>query len=284
MIIWLASYPKSGNTWLRALLAAYFFSKNGNFEFNLLKKIDQFPSVKYFKDDKELYLEVESTSKHWIKKQNIINSDKKIKFFKTHNAMCKISGNSFTNKQNTLGAIYIIRDPRNVVTSLANHYQIIIKEALEFMQDKKKAIYEIDNGSYKGFVPLLSWNLHHESWLNNKAFPILLIKYEDLCSQTFYTFKKVITFIQKLTKTSDNFNREKAKRVIKSCEFEKLKNLEEKDGFFEAVKNKNSNEKIKFFNLGKENDYNKILKKDFLEELNSKYLSELIKFNYEKSS
>ena len=99
MIIWLASYPKSGNTWLRALLATYFFSKNGNFAFNLLNKIDQFPSVKYFKDDKELYLEVESTAKHWITKQNIINSDKKIKFFKTHNAMCKIAGNSFTNKK-----------------------------------------------------------------------------------------------------------------------------------------------------------------------------------------
>lgn len=281
MIIWLASYPKSGNTWLRSLLATYYFSKNGNFEFSLLDKIDQFPSVKYFRDDKELYLTMESTSKYWILKQNIINQDKKIKFLKTHNAMCKIDGNSFTNKQNTLGAIYIIRDPRNVVTSLAHHYQINTTEALQFMQNEKKAIFVNENGSYKGFVPLLSWNLHSESWLNNKAFPVLLIRYEDLYLETFFTFKKVINFVQELTRTNDNFNKEKAKKSIRSCEFQKLKKLEEAHGFFEAIKKKDSDEKIKFFNLGKENNYKKILDKKIIEEINFKYSSELIKFKYE---
>ena len=282
MIIWLASYPKSGNTWLRSLLATYYFSKNGNFEFSLLNKIDQFPSAKYFRDDKELYLKMESTSKYWIPKQNIINQDKKIKFLKTHNAMCKIDGNSFTNKQNTLGAIYIIRDPRNVVTSLAHHYQINITEALQFMQNEKKAIFENENGSYNGFVPLLSWNLHSESWLNNKAFPVLLIRYEDLYSETFYTFKKVINFIQQLTRTKDNFNKEKAKKSIRSCDFEKLKKLEKEVGFFEAIKERDSEKKIKFFNLGKENNFKKILDKKIIEEINLKYSSELIKFQYEQ--
>ena len=56
MIIWLASYPKSGNTWLRSLLASYYYSKSGNFDFNLLNNIDQFPSVNYFKNDQDLYL------------------------------------------------------------------------------------------------------------------------------------------------------------------------------------------------------------------------------------
>ena len=282
MIIWLASYPKSGNTWLRSLLATYYFSKNGNFEFSLLNKIDQFPSAKYFRDDKELYLKLESTSKYWIPKQNIINQDKKIKFLKTHNAMCKIVGNSFTNKQNTLGAIYIIRDPRNVVTSLAHHYQINITEALQFMQNEKKAIFINENGSYNGFVPLLSWNLHSESWLNNKAFPVLLIRYEDLYSETFYTFKKVINFIQQLTRTKDNFNKEKAKKSIRSCDFEKLKKLEKEVGFFEAIKERDSEKKIKFFNLGKENNFKKILDKKIIEEINLKYSSELIKFQYEQ--
>ena len=44
MIIWLASYPKSGNTFMRSLLASYFFSKDGNFNFDLIKNIKQFPS------------------------------------------------------------------------------------------------------------------------------------------------------------------------------------------------------------------------------------------------
>ena len=49
MIIWLASYPKSGNTWLRSLIANYYFSETGDFNFELLEKIDSFPSNKYFR-------------------------------------------------------------------------------------------------------------------------------------------------------------------------------------------------------------------------------------------
>ena len=48
MIIWLASYPKSGNTWVRSLLSAYYYSEDGNFSFELLKNIDQYPQKKYF--------------------------------------------------------------------------------------------------------------------------------------------------------------------------------------------------------------------------------------------
>ena len=50
MIIWLASYPKSGNTLLRAMLSAYLFSKDGLFNFELLKNIPYFPSYNFFKN------------------------------------------------------------------------------------------------------------------------------------------------------------------------------------------------------------------------------------------
>ena len=50
MIIWIASYPKSGNTWLRALISTYFFSKDGIYNQNLLKNIDQFPTSNYFEE------------------------------------------------------------------------------------------------------------------------------------------------------------------------------------------------------------------------------------------
>ena len=50
MIIWLASYPKSGNTLLRSMLSSYYFSKDGKFEFKLLKNIHQFPNISLFKN------------------------------------------------------------------------------------------------------------------------------------------------------------------------------------------------------------------------------------------
>ena len=132
MIIWLASYPKSGNTWLRSLIANYYFSETGDFNFELLEKIDSFPSNKYFRKYLDKFKQPHDTSKYWIKEQEKINQSKGLKFFKTHNALCKIEGNQFTNKENTLGVIYIIRDPRNVITSLKNHFSIDDdKEALD---------------------------------------------------------------------------------------------------------------------------------------------------------
>ena len=70
MIIWIASYPKSGNTWLRSLLASYFYSKNGEFDFKLLEKIKLFPRVEDFMNDKDEYKTLESTSNNWINKQH----------------------------------------------------------------------------------------------------------------------------------------------------------------------------------------------------------------------
>ena len=134
MIIWLASYPKSGNTWLRSLLASYFYQKDGYFNFDLLNFIDQFPSVSYFKKYEDSLLQPESTVKYWITEQENINKDKKLRFFKTHSALCKINNFSFTDNKNTIAAIHIVRDPRNVVTSLSNHYQINKNEAFDFMK------------------------------------------------------------------------------------------------------------------------------------------------------
>ena len=148
MIIWIASYPKSGNTWIRSLLSSYLFSESGKFSFELLKNIERF-SIKIDKANIKVKSNYQTEiSKNWIPSQIKINRDKKIRFFKTHNAMCAINGNKFTDKQNTLATIYIIRDPRNLVTSLAHHYQLNINDAFNFLTNKRKIIFPI-NSNYK---------------------------------------------------------------------------------------------------------------------------------------
>ena len=281
MIIWLASYPKSGNTWLRSLLASYYFSKDGDFNFNLLQKIDQFPSYNHFKDYNKIFSNPTDTTEFWLEEQKRINSDNKIKLFKTHNALCKINGNSFTNNKNTLGAIYVVRDPRNVITSLANHYEINLDQAFEFMTTEQKGIIQKKGNSYVGFVALFSWISHLASWTNNKLFPTLVIRYEDLQNETFVTFSKVINFIDNLSKSKHHFNTEKVKKSIQSCDFEKLKKLETNEGFIESPISKKDNSRINFFKLGKDNDYKKLLNKDLITKMNLKFKDEIKKYNYE---
>ena len=85
MIIWLASYPKSGNTWVRSFISSILFSKDGEANFDDLEKIKQYPSKKYFKNLVNNLQDINEVKKNWITSQEIINLDNKIKFFKTWN-------------------------------------------------------------------------------------------------------------------------------------------------------------------------------------------------------
>ena len=281
MIIWLASYPKSGNTWLRSLLATYFFSNDGEFSFELLNKVDAYPSSRYFEKYEDSFSTPESTSKYWIAEQEKLNKDKKLKFLKTHNAMCKVSGNSFTDNKNSLGAIHLVRDPRNVISSLAHHYQINQEEAFDFMTTKNRAIIEKKNERFLGFNALFSWSFHEKSWSECKKFPILTVRYEDLESTTYMTFKNIVDFIQKISGLDNKFNKEKARKVIKNCQFDNLQKLEKEEGFREAILKKGTQEKIKFFNLGSKNNFQELLNKELIEKMNILYQAQLQKYDYE---
>ena len=282
MIIWIASYPKSGNTWLRALLASYYFTNEGSFSLSLLDKIDAFPSDKFFKEYNDQFSKVEDTCKYWLKEQEKINKKNKITFLKTHSAICKINGNSFTNKENSIGAIYIVRDPRNVITSISNHYQISIEDAFQFMKDEKRGIINKKDGRYLGFQAVWSWSINQKTWVENNLFPVLVIKYEDLLNETYNTFRKVIEFINKISNSSKTFDKSKGKNSIKNTSFEKLQRMENDHGFAEAMNKKGTNKKIKFFNLGQKNNYKNLLSQDLIIKMNEFYKEELIKFNYEK--
>ena len=283
MIFWIASYPKSGNTWLRALLSSYFYSKDGIFNQGLLKNIGQFPEKKHFSEFNYDSKIVTDTSKFWIKAQEKINVNNKLNFFKTHNILGSINNNNFTNKKNTSGAVYIVRDPRNVLTSLRNHYELTKDEALKFMLNEKKYIHDYHSkDDFSDFQFISSWEKNYKSWLTQKVFPVKLIRYEDLNSKTLDILREIIEFIQNVVGEKNEFNILKAHNSVKSTNFENMKNIEKNDGFFESILSKNENKKIPFFHLGPRNDWRSIFDKNYQEKLKSIFENNLNELNYSK--
>ena len=278
MIIWLASYPKSGNTWVRSLLSAYYYSKNGNFNFELLKNIDVYPQQKYFDIKIDKPGEINS---YWDISQEKIISKKKIKILKTHNSLLELNGKNFTKPQYTLGIIYIVRDPRNVITSLKNHYDLDYEQSLDFMLNEKKYIYDIrEKNDYADFHFLSSWSNHYKSWINNNLFKKMVIKYEDLENDTSKTLKNLIIYTNSLFQVNEKIDEIKINNCIKTTNFEILKNKEKKEGFSENVYSKKKNKKIDFFNLGPQNKWRKVVPKAFHEKINNIFREDLKNLKY----
>ena len=284
MIFWIASYPKSGNTWLRILISCYYYTENGLFYENVFKKIGQFPEKMHFTSfeyDKNI---VTDTTRLWLKAQEKINYDKKLKFFKTHNAFGSLNNNNFTDSKNSIGAIYIVRDPRNVITSIKNHYELNDEQALKWMMNEKNFIYNVEKfkvDGYSDFQFLSSWNTNFKSWKSQKKIPIKIIKYEDLLNETYSVFKEVVEFINKTTNNKQKIYKEKLKNAVNSTLFDKLKDNEQKYGFSEAITSKKDNKKkISFFNLGPKNDWRKILDKDLQIKIGNVFEKEIIELEY----
>ena len=277
MIIWISSYPKSGNTWVRTFISTYYLSSSDKFDFSMLKNIRQFPHEKFF--DKKIS-DINSAINNWDLAQYNINLRNKLIFLKTHGALVKINNTAFTNKRHTLGAIYIVRDPRNVVTSLANHYQLTFDESLKFMTNKKKFLLKkSDSSNFGNFTFLNSWSEHYKSWLYNKEFNLLFIKYEDLENDTLNTFKKIVKFLNKITKKDKKIDTDRLVKIIDTISFETLKKKENEEGFPEAIIN-NEKQTVDFFYLGKKNKWQKLLSSKQIDRINYIFNEDLKRLGY----
>ena len=283
MFIWLASYPKSGNTLVRALLASYFFSKDGNFDFEFIKNIKQFPTSDLFekigvdlKNEKEVL-------KNYIKVQDNINKKNSVQFLKTHSYLFNIDNNPFTNLNNTLGAIYIIRDPRNVVTSYAHHFAISVDDAANQLVNSINMGGDLTSKkpSDRTKVYLGSWGSNFNSWKSLKTpGKYLLIKYEDLINNKKETFLKMLEFIHKLKKVRLVVDNTKLDNAIASTNFKKMQNLEKEKGFIESKIDNKTGKNIPFFNLGENNKWEKSLNSEIVKKIENAFGKEMKELGY----
>ena len=258
-IIWLSSYPKCGNTYVRIFLSHYIYSEKEELEFKLLNKIPKFEHKETF--SKALHnIDLNRNFiyyKHCIDvQQKLINRfHQKDLIYKTHHFFGKINGYDFTNEQNTLMFIYLIRDPREVAVSYASHSGISIEEQIEMFigEDKINRV---------GYETKVNWMLSYKSWKSFKSVPSIFIKYEDLINDPINFFSSIVYLLSRYTDI--DYDLDKIKKVLQIIEFNNLKKLEEKNGFTESMSGP-------FFRSGKINTWKDILNKNQIIKIENKF-------------
>jgi len=250
-ILWIASYPKSGNTFMRSLLSSLIYTDSGEFNFNLLKKVKQFDIHLYFKfikmineDDYRKINDIKVVSKYWkLAQKKFIEIDSNF-IFKTHAANLMWEKFKYTDEERTLGVIYLVRDPRDIVISYAHHMNKKIDEVVDSIAKKDSVVI---NSANRVAVPLSSWDVHIKSWEMLNV-PKYIVRYEDLISNTKKIFSEIVNFLENDLKIDFAISEEKFNTIIQSTKFNRLKKMEQEGGFPE------SNKKNIFFRKGKHGD------------------------------
>ncbi len=278
MIIWLASYPKSGNTWVRLFLKHYFKKPGEQFKINSLDtdkfKNRSFPDQYILREMKINYLKFEEIVKNWETIQNFINLNKSTNYIKTHSSMCTIDRYRFTTQKNTKGAIYIVRDPRDVLVS--NSYYFGLDYEKTYQRLSSSDIFEYQSLSQTGerFKKSLmgSWADNYNSWKNYKQSPILIIKYEEMILNGYNTFLKIIKYLNRIDGLE--IDEEKLKNSFEQTEFKKLRKIEDQLGFEDQAK------KGFFFRKGKIGTWKDEVPNEIIKKIEKIFYKEMVELNY----
>jgi len=287
-IFLIPSFPKSGNTLMRIIISSLFFTKDGLIDLKNIR-VDQLENVDFLNLIKEInrqdYYKLDTLSILYkyhlkIKEKKNLNFSEDFSFFKTHHALINFNKFKYINQEFLRGYIYLIRDPRDIVVSWANHADISLSDSIEFILNEKSCI---NWGRKKKSVfpqhikPLLltsNWENHVLSWTKNSLnVPKMIIKYEELISNKEKIILQIIHFFKK------NFNLEptnidiKIKNILKISDFNFLQSVEKKNGFEEAVKGK-------FFNKGINNQWKDKLTINQIKKINDKFIVTMKKYNY----
>lgn len=275
MIIWIASYPKSGNTLLRSILSSLIASDDGALNLKKINLVQNFPQKKFFEDLTDERMNIKEISKHWLGAQKKIIVNKKFKLLKTHNSNCKINENYFTNSELTAGVIYLVRDPRDVVCSASQHFNLSIEETKNILFDKYAQTIARENVSQEITTFLGSWSDNYNNWINFHK-NTLLIKFEDLVLKKKETILKVVDFLNKFFPF--NISEQKLKNCLETTSFKSMASLEKQDGLKESVSDKEK--KIPFFNKGLVGNWKDELSPEIANDIEIKFKKEMTLLGY----
>jgi len=248
-IIWLASYPKSGNTWVRAFLANYISNAKKPFPINELGDftLDDMRMAFYEKAANKPASKFDTFDPIRLRpmaQRALADSFKVDLFVKTHSQNIEIGDVPQINAEVTAGVIYIVRNPLDLAVSYSSYYGKTIDASIEELNDTSNTLRP------RGlFCRIGKWSDHVSSWLENNNFPTICIKYEDLSNNPEKHFGQIISVL------GFEFDSERLKRAIKFSSFNELSKQEKQLGFVEKPSTADEN----FFRNGETNNWKRHL-------------------------
>ncbi len=270
-IVWLASYPKSGNTWLRAFLANLIANRATPVP------LVELPKYGRLEAEPELYsriagrpsTELDFAELCALRPQvhaAIAAAAPRTVFVKTHSMAGAMDGVPLLTPSVTAGAIYVVRNPLDVAISMSHHFGIDQDAAIDYLNNENSAT---ENNAMFVSEFLGSWSQHAKSWADLESERILILRYEDLLEKPAKWFGKVARLVG-----VDN-DRVRVERAIRHSDFRALADMEKRDGFVEVpIKGK------RFFRAGRSNQWREKLSREQVARIVEAHRTQMQRFGY----
>jgi hypothetical protein len=273
-IIWLASFPKSGNTWTRFFLANYLSNPDRPLPINDIQNLnfithdspivhfERFAGKKLGEMSEEEVAEVRGKVHKWL----AMSRGRDI-FVKTHNMVGISHGFPLIAPEATAGAIYIVRNPLDVSISFAHHFAQTIEKAVTSLCTPEYFMPTAENQIMQHFG---SWTQHVNSWTRAPGMVRHVMRYEDMLAKPHETFGAMVTFLGLPSEP------ERLAKAIEFSSFDELKGQESKGKFKEARKKDDT----PFFRGGKAGGWREVLNAEQVKTLIEAHGDAMRRFGY----
>ncbi len=270
-IIWIASYPKSGNTWMRAFLANVLSDDKAPVPLKQMTAMCPGEALKtwyrsFYGDDFPVDDNVEVSKRRADVQQRLAATSELPIFLKTHSYLGQANGFDMINGKVTLGAIYIVRNPLDVVISAAPHFNISIDDSIKQLANPHMASRPEEK---LVFEKTTDWTTHVKSWTPEGHPNFLVLRYEDMLDEPETAFGKVTKFLN-IKKP-----RRRITRAIENSSFKTLQNLEEKTTFSERPDHAE-----RFFRKGKSGQWQDLLSEEQIKSVVASHREQMERFGY----
>ena len=275
-IVWIASYPKSGNTWIRVFLYHLMRLQGGHpredDEINKLDRASTYEGRLFGLFEEFLGKKLETATREEVTNVRpqvhapIAQRCDGLALVKTHNLLGQISGISTVNLSVSAGTIYIVRDPRDIAPSLAHHLGIPIDHAITVMGTSG---YKNDNSAESAFEIWGAWDEHVYSWTAQPHEAVIVLRYEDLIADPVRNFTAAVQHIRQSPTP------EQIAEAVELSSFERLREAEKQGDFRER-----SERADRFFRQGAAGGWRQSLTDAQAERIVERHREQMTRFGY----